>query len=192
MDEVNDLAKQNKDKIKELKKKDVKIEKMVFDKKSEIKIKEVENVSLEDKFSNDRVVLDGDNKNSVDNCLVDKDVSLDEVKRRDNSYINLGLERKRIISECWQKIDILKLDEYILRGKDILARNYTVTYGDEALSFIYEIRDEYSILIEYFIGFNNEKKGIFNKCLFSEKLEDEWRFLASYIKLLEKIRGVKK
>ena len=84
------------------------------------------------------------------------------------------------------------IDKYINKGKDILAHNYTITYGDDALKYIYMVRDEYNILIEYLIGFNNEKKGIYNKIIFSDRLDNEWRYLANYIKILEKIRSVKK
>ena len=73
-------------------------------------------------------------------------------------------------------------------GKDILEHNYVITYADDALSYIYKIRDEYDILIEYLIGFNNEKRGVMNKNIFSSRLDDEWKFLNSYIKVLEKIK----
>lgn len=107
----------------------------------------------------------------------------------DTGYINLSSERRENIMKRWNSIDLVSLSKDIDRGKDILEHNYIITYPDMALSYIYAIRDEYDILIEYLIGFNNEKKGIMDKNIFSSKLDDEWRYLNSYIKILEKIKS---
>ena len=89
----------------------------------------------------------------------------------------------------WNSIDIVRLTHDIYEGKDILDHNYTITYADNALEYIYRIRGEYDILIEYLIGFNNEKKGVLNKNIFSDRLDNEWRYLKNYIKVLEKIKN---
>ena len=94
--------------------------------------------------------------------------------------------------EKWNEIDIKEIDKDIMDGKEILNHNYTITYADEAEKFIHDIRKKYEIVICYLIGFNNEKKGIFDKTIFSLKMDDEWKHLAQYIKILEKIRNFKK
>lgn len=177
LEEINDLAKQNKDKIKELKKNIlIKDEKETINKKEEIIPEPPQEIITKE-------------EPTIDISEIEEEIIEEEPT---DSYINLTEERQQMISESWQKINITKLDEHILKGKDILDHNYTITYGDDALEFIYKIRDEYNILIEYFIGFNNEKKGILNKIIFSDKIDNEWKHLASYIKILEKIRGVKR
>lgn len=173
-EEISDLEKQNKEKIKILKKEVTKQKK---------------NVDLVEKIEdNDISIIEKDSL--IDEVVVTTD--LDKIDKVDDSYINLSLERRNLIMSVWKNIDLLKLNKYIDKGKDILAHNYSITYGDDALAYIYKIRDEYDVLIEYMIGFNNEKKGIKNKVIFSNKLEEDWRYLSSYIKILEKIRGVKK
>ena len=94
--------------------------------------------------------------------------------------------------EKWNEIDIKEIDKDIMDGKEILNHNYTITYADEAEKFIHDIRKKYEIVVCYLIGFNNEKKGIFDKTIFSSKMDDEWKHLAQYIKILEKIRNFKK
>lgn len=128
-------------------------------------------------------------KDNVVEEIAEEDVKEEEIVDNNyNSYINLSSDRKDIIMKRWNSIDLVRLDKDIDKGKDILAHNYTITYGDDALAYIYRIRDEYDILIEYLIGFNNEKKGLFNKTVFSDKIDNEWRYLNNYIKVLEKIR----
>ena len=58
--------------------------------------------------------------------------------------------------------------------------------------FIHLIRKRYEVVICYLIGFNNEKKGIYDKTIFSSRIDDEWKFLNQYIKVLEKIRSFRK
>jgi len=163
---------------------------------------------LEDKFreisslnknSLDYVEEDNSNLGSEEHIL--DDVKLGEEERlessekeleRKNSFIHLSDEHQAIVMEKWNCIDTTLLDKDILHGKDLLNHNYTITFADEASSFIRKIRHDYEIVICYLIGFNNEKKGICEKTIFSDRVEDEWKHLGSYIKILEKIRGVKK
>ena len=92
----------------------------------------------------------------------------------------------------WNEIKPNKIDKDIINGKDLLNHNYTITYADDAARFIHYIRKEYEVVICYLIGFNNEKQGIYDKTIFSSKIDDEWKHLNSYIKILEKIRNFKK
>lgn len=198
-EELNTLEKQNKEKIKELKKEVIEssrkkntniIKKETFD---PLEIKEVASKNQDiDEINNKKDLDKVDNESLDDNNDKDTVIEIETVVENKDSFINLSEERKKIIMTKWSSIDIVKLDKYINNGKDILAHNYTITYGDDALKYIYMVRDEYNILIEYLIGFNNEKKGIYNKIIFSDRLDNEWRYLANYIKILEKIRSVKK
>lgn len=165
-EELNSLEKQNKEKIKELKKKEIRKE----DPKESSKIEKENPIEIEEKLIEEKK----------------------EPNHPQNSYINLTKDKQKIIMDRWKNIDIIRLDEDIAKGKDILAHNYSITYGDDALAYIYRIRDEYDILIEYLIGFNNEKKEIYDKTIFSDKIDNEWHHLNSYIKVLEKIRSIKK
>lgn len=190
LEEINDLAKQNKDKIKELKKNP-----LIIETSKEIKPKK-ETIELKEPTESIEIIPEKEELITEEKTITQKkeitDIKENLPKESTNSYINLTEENQTSISESWKKINITKLDEHILKGKDILAHNYTITYGDDALEFVYVIRNEYDILIEYFIGFNNEKKGIPNKTIFSDKIDNEWKHLASYIKILEKIRNAKK
>lgn len=192
-EELNTLEEQNKEKIRELKKSSMSKK----NKESSIGKKEgfspIELKGFVDKSEELEEIEVQKETNILDNKEEDNLLEDKGVKNTDsNSFINLDSDRKNIIMDEWASIDMVKLDRYISKGKDILDHNYTITYGDEALKYIYMIREEYSILIEYLIGFNNEKKGIYNKVIFSDKLDNEWRHLASYIKILEKIRSIKK
>ena len=93
---------------------------------------------------------------------------------------------------CWNKIDLQQIDKDIIEGKDLLNHNYNITYGENAAKFVHDIRKKYEVVICYLIGFNNEKKGIMNKTIFADRVDDEWKFLSNYIKLLEKIRSNRK
>ena len=79
----------------------------------------------------------------------------------------------------------------IISGKEILNHNYTITFADDATKYISTIRKKYEVVLCYLIGFNNEKKGIYEKTFFADKIENEWKYLNYYIKLLEKIRNFK-
>ena len=168
-EELDLLSEQNKEEIKKLRKGYKKVTKVVVPPEKE---EVVENIKVED--------------NTIDN----KDIEIEVTDKEEVSgYINLSSERRENIMKRWNSIDVVSLEKDIDEGKDILDHNYIITYADDALPYIYKIRSEYDILIEYLIGFNNEKKGIYEKNIFSSKLEDEWKFLNSYIKILEKIRG---
>lgn len=147
--------------------------------------KKEDTISVKDDIENKD---DNDKKEEIDIINSDKEIDVDS-NSESLGYINLSNERRENIMKRWNSIDYLSLTNDIEKGKDILEHNYVITYPDDALAYIYKIRDEYDILIEYLIGFNNEKKGIFEKNIFSSKLEDEWKYLNSYIKVLEKIKG---
>lgn len=109
-----------------------------------------------------------------------------------NSFVNLSEEYQKIVMTKWNELDYKLLDKDIMTGKDLLNHNYTITYADDSAKFIYDIRKRYEVVICYLIGFNNEKKGIFEKTIFSDKMENEWKHLSNYIKVLEKIRSFRK
>ena len=108
------------------------------------------------------------------------------------SYINLSKDNQKEIMNNWKNTNINELDEYIKKGQDLLNHNYTINYCDDAYEFVKEIRDKYSVIIKYLIGFNNEKHGEYDKTIFGQNIEDEWHYLNNYIKLLEKIKNLKK
>ncbi len=166
--ELDDLSKQNMEEIDKLRH-GYKIDSSDNKEKSDTSIKE---------------------EKKVRGSIIDSDKEI-EIVDDDNvmGYINLSDDRRENIMKRWNSIDIVRLSNDIDKGKEILDHNYIITYADNALSYIYKIRDEYDILIEYLIGFNNEKKGIYEKSIFSDKLEDEWKYLNSYIKVLEKIKS---
>lgn len=109
-----------------------------------------------------------------------------------NSFVNLSPENQKLVMDKWKKIDSSQIDKDIINGKDLLNHNYTITYADEAARFIHYIRKEYETVVCYLIGFNNEKKGIYDQTIFSSKIDEEWRHLNQYIKILEKIRNFKR
>ena len=133
------------------------------------------------------VLLDKDIVVKEDNA--DNNIEKEDNKEEYNGYVNLSSDTRENIMKRWNSIDIVRLTHDIYEGKDILDHNYTITYADNALEYIYRIRGEYDILIEYLIGFNNEKKGVLNKNIFSDRLDNEWRYLKNYIKVLEKIKN---
>lgn len=120
-----------------------------------------------------------------------KEEQQDKPKEKD-SYINLSEKNQSIIMNCWNKIDLQQIDKDIIEGKDLLNHNYNITYGENAAKFVHDIRKKYEVVICYLIGFNNEKKGIMNKTIFADRVDDEWKYLSNYIKLLEKIRSNRK
>lgn len=109
-----------------------------------------------------------------------------------NSFVNLNEEYQKIVMNKWNEIDYKQLDKDIIEGKDLLNHNYTITYADDAAKFIHNIRKQYEVVICYLIGFNNEKKGLYEKTIFSDKIDEEWKYLSNYIKVLEKIRSFRK
>ena len=118
-------------------------------------------------------------------------IETQEEKQQD-SYINLTEKNQEIIMNNWNKINLNEIDKDIIEGKEILNHNYNITYGEQAARFVHNIRKKYEIVICYLIGFNNEKKGILNKTIFSNHIDDEWKNLNQYIKILEKIRNFRK
>lgn len=165
-----------------------------------------ENTSVDELIDEKEVLKEGDNFSEMeDKQLVDKQLEneqLREEKLEDlvkkvcdkpiNSFVEINSDNQRLIMEKWNEIDIKEIDKDIMDGKEILNHNYTITYADEAEKFIHDIRKKYEIVVCYLIGFNNEKKEIFDKTIFSSKMDDEWKHLAQYIKILEKIRNFKK
>ena len=132
-----------------------------------------------------------DNKNIENKPKIEVEESIiieSQEQETKNSFINLSKEHQKLVMDKWSEIKQSQIDKDIIDGKDLLNHNYTITYADEAAKFIHYIRKEYEIVICYLIGFNNEKQGIFNKTIFSDKIDNEWKYLNSYIKILEKIR----
>ena len=175
--ELDSLSKQNLEEINKLRN-DFKV-------KKEAKSDNVSN-SL-DVISNDNNNDDNDNDN--DNLIKEDNISIKSEEKKYNGYVELSSDRRENIMKRWNSIDIVKLNHDIYEGKDILDHNYTTSYVDKSLEYIYKIREEYDVLIEYLIGFNNEKKGILSKSIFSDKLDNEWKYLKNYIKVLEKIKN---
>lgn len=167
---------------------------------------EEENTSVNELIDEKEVLKEEDNFSEMeDKQLVDKQLEDEQLKKEKledlvkkvcdkpiNSFVEINSDNQRLIMEKWNEIDIKEIDKDIMDGKEILNHNYTITYADEAEKFIHDIRKKYEIVVCYLIGFNNEKKGIFDKTIFSSKMDDEWKHLAQYIKILEKIRNFKK
>ena len=156
----------------------------------------LEKECLEEESSSKEKNLEEGKEVSENQILKEKEKLEEEVeeisKQPMNSFVSLNSDNQKIVMENWNAIDIREIDEDIMNGKEILNHNYVITYADEAEKFIHDIRKKYEIVICYLIGFNNEKKGIFDKTIFSSKMDDEWKFLRQYIKILEKIRNFKK
>ena len=183
-EELDSLSKQNMEEIDKLRngyKKESSVNKLEEVKEENVNNKEDNNVLIEEKVDNNVIV-----EEKIDDKVENKNI---DTNKEESGYINLSSERRENIMKRWNSIDIVSLGKDINKGKDILDHNYLITYADDALSYIYKIRAEYDILIEYLIGFNNEKKGIYEKNIFSNRLDDEWKYLKNYVKVLEKIRG---
>lgn len=195
-EEIENINKQNKQKIQELKQD-------IFTKKKDIQKPNTEEVLSKIETNQEEVkITKEENQDSDTNELEEKiesKESLEEetIKKEDlplpkNSFINLNDDHQKLIMDKWNEIKPNKIDKDIIDGKDLLNHNYTITYADDAAKFIHHIRKEYEIVICYLIGFNNEKQGIYDKTIFSNKIDEEWKHLNSYIKILEKIRNFKK
>ena len=169
--ELNELQKENKEKIKELKKE-------ISETKQKEKV-------LDEKELNNSIL------NTKQEDIIQNGEEVKEKEIPNNSYINLEKEYQDLIMDKWESIDINDIDIDIINGKDLLNHNYTITYADEATRFIQKMRKKYEVVLCYLIGFNNEKKGIYNQTSFSKQPETEWKYLNYYIKLLEKIRNFK-
>lgn len=123
--------------------------------------------------------------------FINEEIITEEISPK-NSFVHLSEEHQKLVMTKWNSINNTEIDKDIIEGKDLLNHNYTITYADSAARYIHIIRKKYEIVICYLIGFNNEKKGIYDKTIFSDKVDNEWKFLGNYIKLLEKIRNFKK
>lgn len=198
-EEITKLSKENREKMLALKNSSIKKKKKIP------KDKEVDELILDNLDNNTKKkkdMLDPDydkdkitytkivkklNGELQENSLT-KEESLEKSKAK---YLKLNDELQSKINKAIDKVDMIILDNYIIKGKDLINHNYSITYGEESLRFIYRVRHEFEVLIEYLIGFNNEKKGIYDKTTFSDKLDDEWNYLKNYIKILEQIKDIK-
>ena len=176
-EELETINKQNKQKILELKQD-------IFEGKKEVK----EKINTDEVLS--KIETNIDNEVTGPIPIIDSKEPLNEevLEEKEPSYINLSLDEQKLVMDKWKEININKIDKDIIDGKNLLKSNYTITYADEAAKFIHYIRKEYEVVICYLIGFNNEKQGIKNKTIFSSKIDNEWKYLSNYIKILEKIR----
>lgn len=213
-EEIESISEQNKQKIQELKQ-DVFFNKKNEEKKkklleeeaiSPIEGKNIIEVELDKEtiqeyqeemekektleLENKEVMLDTEQNEEPKPEKKEEDTSLKESPK--NSFIHLSEEYQKIVMNKWKEIEPKQIDKDIIDGKDLLNHNYTITYADDAARFIHDIRKRYEVVICYLIGFNNEKKGTFEKTIFSSKMEDEWKYLSNYIKVLEKIRSFRK
>ena len=194
--ELETISNQNKQKIQELKQdmftKKKKKEPLKTSISETIDIKEEKKILSNENNIEPHLEQKKENKEPKEVENIEKVKSTIEEKKVTNSFINLNEEYKEIVMTKWNSIDPIKIDKDIIEGKDLLNHNYTITYADDAAKFIHKIRKEYEVVICYLIGFNNEKKGNYEKTIFSSKIDDEWRHLNQYIKILEKIRNFKK
>ncbi len=203
-EEINDLNKKNKEKILELKQdlftKELKVKKANEEKDNStiepvspiVLNEEVDSKTEESKVQQDKQSPKTSEINNVQNSNSQEELTKPkEESTSQESFIQLTPEHQKLVMENWNHLNNQQLDKDIMIGKELLNHNYTITYADDALNFIHKIRKDYDIVLCYLIGFNNEKKGIPSKTLFSSKLEDEWQYLNQYIKILEKIRSFK-
>lgn len=142
----------------------------------------------DEELSKLEVVSLSEEKIEVKEDVLEEKKEVIDVKPK-NSFIHLNPEHQKYVMEQWNEINSTEIDKDIIDGKDLLNHNYTITYADEAARYIHHIRKKYEVVICYLIGFNNEKNGIYDKTIFSSKVDEEWKFLGNYIKILEKIRN---
>ena len=196
--ELETMEEENHKKIKDLKRNVINLKE-----KDEIIINNVENSSINDEevIEEKQEILDEEVLTEVEEAQIEEYLEVineedekddEELEKDKDSFVNLSKENQELIMNKWNLIDLNMVDKDILLGKDILNHNYNITYGDDAGRFVHDIRKKYEVVICYLIGFNNEKKGIVNKTIFSHKMDNEWKFLENYIKVLEKIRSFRK
>lgn len=176
-EELETINKQNKQKILELKQD-------IFESKKEVK----EKINTDEVLSKIETNIDNDVTGPIPIIDIPPKEDIKEEIKEESSYINLSVDEQKLVMNKWKEINTNKIDKDIIDGKNLLKTNYTITYADEAAKFIHYIRKEYEVVICYLIGFNNERQGIKNKTIFSSKIDDEWKYLSNYIKILEKIR----
>ena len=200
--DLDELKKNNIEKIKELKKDILKTTQKKEDPLDEIilndsifnKEKEEEPNHQQEEIETDLEPNNQQEEIETDlepNNQQEKDSESNQQKEKRPSFINLEKEHQDLIMKKWEEIDLTTIEKDILDGKDILNHNYTITYADDAARFIHTIRKKYEIILCYLIGFNNEKKGIYEKTFFSDNIDNDWKYLNYYIKLLEKIKNFK-
>lgn len=210
LEEIEDLKEQNKKKLENLKQDKKERKKVNFTSVSkkldgilennneEIPIKEnnSSNESIEDDRKGESIKITEESKEEIiekkDTITEETEQQEEQPAKEETSYVNLNKKTQDIIMQKWNNIDLQQIDKDIIEGKDLLNHNYNITYGENAAKFVHDIRKRYEIVICYLIGFNNEKKGIPNKTIFANKVDDEWKYLSNYIKLLEKIRSNRK
>ncbi len=216
VEEIENLQEQNKQKIESLKNNSVKVKRATFTsvskklngilddefiKEDKEKVEEVVdkddvseevNLDIQDTNSNDLGNEEDLEEKTKSDTKDESDIEEIDESNDESSYVNLSSKNQDIIMKSWEKIDLQQIDKDIIEGKDLLNHNYNITYGENAAKFVHDIRKRYEVVICYLIGFNNEKRGIDNKTIFSNKLDDEWKYLSNYIKLLEKIRSFRK
>ena len=197
--ELNELNRENKEKIIALKssvKNKVK-KKNILEVLDSIDNKErnsSSNINVEEEEVKEEEVKEDNNSSSQIPITYDelvKAINKNREEKKVFKYLELSDEMQKRIIEALDKIDIKEIESDIFKGKDILQHNYSISYADDALGFIYKIRVKYEVLIEYLIGFNNEKKEIYNKTIFSDNKDNEWHYLKSYISILERIKDLK-
>lgn len=203
MDEVRTIEKENDEKIRNLNKSFLKT-------KNKSNLNREKEANILDSINND-LFLGNEKKEDKEilNMIDENDNFMDYVKDEEKNskkkkksnvkekervykYSDPDSQMKEMITSCLANIDLLEIDKYISEGKKILEQSYSVTFMDDSLKYIYIIRDKYNILIEYLIGFNNEKRGFFNKTIFSDKVDNDWRYLKNYVNLLERIKKLKR
>ncbi len=185
--DLDDLKKDNIEKIKELKK-DI----MTSTQKKEEPLDEV---LLNDAiFNKEKEVSQPEEPSSIDVEIETKEELQEDTNTIETPkprFIKLEKEHQDLIMKKWSEINLTEIEKDILEGKDLLNHNYTITYIDDAAMFIHNIRKKYEVILCYLIGFNNEKKGIYEKTFFSDNVDNDWKYLNYYIKLLEKIKNFK-
>lgn len=204
VEEMQDLNEQNKQKLENLKLNNKNVSKVSFTSISKkldgiVDNFNVDEIPIKEGISLDSDVIEDDNdEDSLKDGkkVLDLQSSEDDLKelseKKENSYINLTDDDQKVIMDSWDNIDLQQIDKDIIEGKDLLNHNYNITYGDNAAKFVHDVRKKYEIVLCYLIGFNNEKRGIFNKTIFADRVDDEWKYLSNYVKLLEKIRSNRK
>lgn len=206
--EIEDLKEQNKQKLENLKTDKKEKKKINFttvskkldgitseDTNEEIPIKEnIEEIKEETKEvkTEEKTPVSEQEEQKIEEEKQETKKEEPKEEKQEESYINLSEKTQNIIMQSWNNIDLQQIDKDIIEGKDLLNHNYNITYGDKAAKFVHDIRKRYEVVICYLIGFNNEKKGIPNKIIFADKVDNEWKYLNKYIKLLEKIRNNRK
>lgn len=187
-EDLDELKKENIEKLKDLKKN---IQNSSNQKKVLNENELDESILNQDNFEKleEESIRNEDNDEYKEEQRDDELTEKEEIHRP--SFIHLEQEHQDLIMSKWREIDLNAIDKDIIEAKELLNHNYTITYADDAARFVHDIRKKYEVVLCYLIGFNNEKKGIYNKTFFAPSMESEWKYLNYYIKLLEKIRNFK-